>query len=103
MSKGTYLVSNDSEIVMTVRYTPHYTDGYVTGAYIKMVLPYLYKDSDGELVISDKKPDDVPEDQLMGVEANISETALGNWTVENSEGERGGRWLPQGSAADPYI
>ncbi|MCU6761032.1 Serine-aspartate repeat-containing protein D precursor [uncultured Roseburia sp.] len=89
VSKGTYLVSNDSEIVMTVRYTPNYTDGYVTGAYIKMVLPYLYKDSDGELVISDKKPDDVPEDQLMGVEANISETALGNWTVENSEGERG--------------
>ena len=88
VSRGTYLVSKDSNMVMTARFSPNFTDGYVTGAYIEIRLPYFYWGDDGKLMISDTKPDGVEEKDLMGIECQAP-SDIGNWIVDPSVGEEG--------------
>ena len=56
VSRGTYLVSKDSNMVMTARFSPNFTDGYVTGAYIEIRLPYFYSVSYTHLDVYKRQP-----------------------------------------------
>ncbi|SCH12423.1 Serine-aspartate repeat-containing protein D precursor [uncultured Ruminococcus sp.] len=87
VSDNLYLLSSDRQFMISMRYNVNQSSGgYVTGAYLKIVLPYLYIDPEtGKMTISDTKPDNIPEDKLMGIEAKVAESDT--WLVDNSEGE----------------
>ena len=79
---GLYLLGNNVDMILAGRYMAGYTQGYVTDAYMILQLPYLYYQGD-KLMMSYTKPQNIPDDQLMGIEAKATDD---NWLdVQKSE------------------